>query len=245
MEAVIVVIFWLGQSCFVIQSGDLTILTDPYNPRVGYEVNRVEGVDVVSVSHEHGDHNYVEMAAGIPVILRGLKASGAEFNNIGQRIKHVRIQTVSSYHDDKDGGARGKNAVFMFEIHSTTPPLRIVHMGDFGEKSVGPSRVKAIGLVDVLLIPVGGFYTIGPAEANGILAELKPKIVVPMHWKTDKTPRSPIQDISAFLAGKKHIIREGAVSGNKLVVTASLLKQAQEAGEPLIAQLNYGRPPER
>jgi len=245
MESAIAVIFWLGQACFVIQSGDLTILTDPYNPRVGYEVSKVEGVDVVTVSHEHSDHNYVEMGSGIPVILRGLRGGGAEFNNIDQQIKHIRIQTVPSYHDDKGGEARGKNTVFVFEVHSTTPPLRLVHMGDFGEKSIGPSRLKAIGPVDVLLLPVGGFYTIGAAEANNILTELKPRIVVPMHYKTDKTPRLPIQDASAFLNGKKHVIREGAVSGNKLVVTAGLLKQAQEAGEPLIAQLDYGRPPER
>jgi len=245
MDAAIAVIFWLGQACFVVQSGDLTILTDPYNPKVGYEVGRAPGVDVVTVSHEHGDHNYVEMASGIPVILRGLIANGEQYNKIDQQIKHAHIQTVPSYHDDKDGGARGKNAIFVFEIHSTTPPLRVVHMGDFGEKSVGASRVKAIGPVDVLLLPVGSFYTIGPAEANGILAELKPKIVVPMHYKTDKTPRLPVQDVSAFLAGKKHVIREGAVSGNKLVVTARLLKQAQEAGEPLVVPLGYGQPPER
>jgi len=243
MEPVIAVLFWLGQSCFVIQAGDTTLLTDPFNAQMGYDVSRVEGVDVVTVSHEHGDHNNAAMAAGNPVILRGLANRGAEFSAVDQKVKNVRIFSVNSFHDDRQGAQRGKNAILVFEILSANPPLRIVHMGDFGEKRLDPPRIKAIGPVDVLLLPVGGFYTIGVAEANQLLADLKPKIVVPMHWKTAKTPNLPIQTNASFLEGKKHVLREGPVSGNRLTITASLLKQAQEAGEPLIVPLEFGPPP--
>jgi L-ascorbate metabolism protein UlaG (beta-lactamase superfamily) len=243
MEQALALIFWLGQSCFVIQAGDTTILTDPFNAQVGYEVPRVEGVDVVTISHEHGDHNNAAMAVGSPVVLRGLAGGGAQFNRVDQKIKNVRVFSVNAYHDDESGAKRGKNAIFVFEISPAGPPLRIVHAGDLGQKRLDPAQIKEIGSVDVLLLPVGGYYTIGSAEANQVLADLKPKIVVPMHWKTGKTPKLPIQSDAPFLEGKKHILRDGAVSGNRLVVTASLLKQAQEAGEPLIAPLEFGPAP--
>jgi len=242
MEPALAVIFWLGQACFVIQAGDVTIVTDPFDAKVGYEVPRLEAIDIVTVSHEHFDHNNIAMAAGTPLVLRGLAKRGADFNKVDERAKSVRVYSVNSYHDEAGGTKRGKNAIFVFEILSTSPPLRVVHMGDFGERQLGAERIKAIGPVDVLMLPVGGYFTIGPSEANQVLADLQPKIVVPMHWKTAKTDL-PIQNVAPFLQGKKHVIREGAVSGNRLVVTASLLKQAKEAGEPLIVPLEFGPPP--
>jgi len=243
MERVIVMVFWLGQSCFVIQTDDVTILTDPYNSRMGYEVRQVEGVNLVTVSHEHGDHNNVAMAVGKPLVIRGLTEGGKDFNRLDQKVKNVRVFTVNSYHDQEQGAKRGRNAIFVFEIASDSKPLRVVHMGDFGEKRLGEARIKAIGSSDVLLLPVGGYYTIGPAEANQVLADLRPKIVVPMHYKTAKTQRLPIQDAAAFLQGKKHVIQSGLATGNRLAVTSSLLKQAEEAGEPLIVPLEFGPPP--
>ncbi len=94
-----------------------------------------------------------------------------------------------------------------------------------------------------MLLPVGGFYTIGAAEANDVLADLKPRIVVPMHWKTARTTSLPIQNADEFLKGKKHVLRDGPVSGNRLDVSPALLKRAAEAGEPLIALLDFGLPP--
>ena len=244
MEEAMAVIFWLGQACFVIQTGGLTILADPYNPKMGYEVRSVEGVDVVTVSHEHGDHNCVAMATGKPLVLRGLTAGAADFNPVDQKVKDVHIYSVNSYHDDANGKRRGRNAIFVFEVQSANPPLRIVHMGDIGQKRLTEAQIKAIGPTDVLMLPVGGFYTIDAEGANQVLADLKPKIVIPMHWKTSKTPNLPVQSDEPFLKGKKHVLREGVVAGNKLVVTSSLLKQAAEAGEPLIAPLEFGPPPQ-
>jgi L-ascorbate metabolism protein UlaG (beta-lactamase superfamily) len=240
MEQVMALLFWLGQSCFVIDVADTRILVDPYNPKMGYEVKTVEGVDVVTVSHEHGDHNYVEMAAGKPLVLRGLTKDG--FNAINQKIDGVSIRSVNSYHDASQGKERGRNAIFIYEIAGSQPPLRLVHMGDFGEKRLTAEQLKAIGAVDVLLLPVGGYFTIGPAEADQIIADLKPKIVVPMHWKTAKTAKLPIQDASAFLKGRKNVMKV-AGQRNQLSLTPSLLKKAEQSGEPLIVPLEYGPAP--
>ena len=243
MEQALAMIFWLGQACFVIQTGDVTILTDPYHPKMGYEVQTVKGIDIVTVSHEHSDHAYVAMAAGSPLILRGLSGGGKEFNRIDQTVKGVRFYSVDSYHDPEAGKQRGRNAIFVIEVQSVNPPLRIVHMGDFGENRLGEERIKAIGNVDVLLVPVGGYYTIGPAEADQLVADLKPKVVIPMHWKTARTPRLPIADVSPFLAGKKNVVRDGPVSGNRLALTRSLLERAEKAGGPMIVPLDFGLPP--
>lgn len=242
MEQAMAMIFWLGQACFVIQTGGLTILTDPY-ARLGYEVERVEGVDVVTVSHEHFDHNNVAMAVGRPLVLRGLAARGARFNRVDTKVKDVRIFTVNSYHDEVKGAKRGKNAIFVFEVPFGERTFRLVHMGDFGEAQLGEARVAAIGRPDVLLIPVGGSFTIGPAEADRVIAELRPKIVVPMHYKTAGTPNLPIRPLSDFLKGKKNVVSEGFVSGNRLAIGAALLKKAEAAGGPLIVPLGYGPPP--
>jgi len=243
-ELAVAVIFWLGHSCFVIQTGDVTILTDPFNAKVGYEVPVVEGIDIVTISHEHGDHTNVAMAAEKPLVLRGLAPGGEQFNKVDQQVRNVRIRTVQSYHDEAQGANRGRNAIFVFDILSTTPPVRLVHMGDFGERRLDPERIKAIGPVDVLFVPVGGFYTIGPAEAGQLMTDLQARIVVPMHWKTAKVAASsPIQGIEPFLKGKKNILRDAPVSGNRLVVTGGLLRRSREAGEAVIVPLAFGRPP--
>lgn len=246
MEQVIAMIFWLGQASFVIQTPETTILTDPFNAQLGYEVKKVEGVDIVTVSHEHGDHNNVAMAAGQPTVLRGLESAGGretKFNSFDKKIGDVHVQSVTSYHDEAKGAKRGKNIIFVFEIQSVEPPVRVVHMGDFGEERLSEAQRKAIGRVDVLMLPVGGFYTIDAARANQVLADLKPKICIPMHWKTEKTERLPIKDSAPFLEGKKNILRDGAASGNRLALTRSLLDRAAKAGEPLIVPLEFGPPP--
>jgi len=243
MEPVIAVIFWLGHACFVIQAGGATILVDPYNQQVGYEVPKVESVDVVTISHEHFDHNYVEMAAGKPLVLRGLAGNGARFHAIDQRAAHVRIRNVPSFHDPEQGKARGRNSIFVFEVLSAGSPVSIVHMGDFGEKRLSAEQIRTIGPVDVLLLPVGGHFTIGPAEADQVIADLKPKVVVPMHWKTAKVTL-PIQDADPFVKGKKTAPGQ-YVSGNRLNVTESLLKRVEMAGAPLVAPLAFGPPPKK
>jgi len=173
-----VTITWLGQSTFVMTtSTGLKVLLDPTNPGA-YNPAPVDGVDAITVSHEHGDHNYVQMATGAPLILRGLTQDG--FAKIDQTLKGVRIRTVPAYHDMEKGGQRGRNALFVFEL----PELRIVHLGDLGHK-LDPDQVTAIGTADILMTPVAGGPTLDPKTALEVINHLRAKVIIPMHFSTE------------------------------------------------------------
>lgn len=169
---------WLGHPTFILTtSTGLTALLDPMAAAVGYSLTPVNGVDLVTVSHEHSDHNNVALATGSPTIMRGL--AGNDWAKIDQTIKGVRVRTVATFHDEAQGGQRGKNAIFVFEIDG----MKIAHLGDLGHK-LSDDQVKAIGNVDVVMIPVGGFYTIDGKNAAQVVTQLNPKVVIPMHYKT-------------------------------------------------------------
>lgn len=195
---------YLGQSTFVITSANGTkILIDPVSGSTGFTIV-TQYVDAVTVSHEHGDHSNVAMAAGSPVIIRGLVGTGANqtWATINQTVKDIRLYSISPvvpmYHDNVSGAARGRNTVFIYEVDG----LRIVHMGDLGH-TLSADAIKAIGAVDVLLIPVGGFFTVDAVDATTVIGQLSPKVVVPMHYKTaEHSPTWQGAPVDAFLTGK-------------------------------------------
>src|SRR5512138_1637246 len=165
---------WLGQSTFVLTtSTGLKALLDPVNPGA-FKPAPVDGVDVVTITHEHPDHNYVKLATDSPTIMHGLAA--AEVAKIDETIKGVRIRTVASFHDSQQGAQRGKNAIFVYEM----PGIKLVHLGDLGS-TLDPQQLSAIGPVDVVLVPVGGNFTIDAKTALEVAGQLNPKIIVPMH----------------------------------------------------------------
>ena len=168
---------WLGQATFVMGTGTgLKVLIDPTNPGA-YNPPPVDGVDLITISHEHGDHNYIQMATGSPLIIRGLTKD--DFAKVDQTMKGVHIRTVPAYHDGEKGGQRGRNALFIFEM----PGLKIAHLGDLGHK-LDPEQVSAIGSIDVLMTPVAGGPTVDPRTALEVIDQLKPKVVIPMHYAT-------------------------------------------------------------
>jgi len=172
-----VTLTYLGQATFVMStSTGLKALIDPVAQGM-YKNAPVDGVDVVTVSHEHPDHNYVQLATGSPAVVRGL--ADGEFARIDQTVKGVRIRTVGSMHDAQQGAQRGKNAIFVFEL----PGLKVVHLGDLGHL-LDAQQVSAIGPADVLLIPVSGGPTIDPKTAVEVMGQLSAKVVVPMHYGT-------------------------------------------------------------
>jgi L-ascorbate metabolism protein UlaG (beta-lactamase superfamily) len=178
---------WFGQGCFLIQTSQNTqIITDPM--KMGsYMIPEDIKPDIVTVSHEHFDHNQVDVVSGNPTVLRGLTSGGSDFAAIDQKIKDVRIYTVASYHDKSQGSQRGKNAIFVFEFDG----IKVAHLGDLGD-SIPPASVQKIGPVDVVLIPVGGTYTIFGKEADHVVSQLNPKMMVfPMHFKTDSASFLP------------------------------------------------------
>ncbi len=188
-------ITYLGHATFLVESGSTTILIDPYDEKVGYPIPRVQA-GVVLVTHEHGDHSNVAMAAGKPRVIRGL--ADGKWRTVKETVDGVSISSVPTYHDASQGKERGRNTVFVLDIEG----LRVVHLGDLGHP-LDDAAVKAIGRPDVLMVPVGGHYTIDAAQAHDVVARLHPGIVIPMHYKTEVNAGWPIGTLEAFTGGAK------------------------------------------
>jgi len=183
---------WLGHASFMITSEAGTkIITDPYVTGGGLTYGEIkESADIVTVSHEHGDHSNVSVVQGNPEVVRGtIKIEGIEFKGI------------PTYHDNTGGSQRGKNTVFYFAVDG----VRVCHLGDLGHQ-LNNKQVAELGSVDILLIPVGGNYTINAKVATQICDRLKPKVIIPMHFKNDKCA-FPIAGVDEFLQGKEGVSR--------------------------------------
>ncbi|MEW6202149.1 MAG: MBL fold metallo-hydrolase [bacterium] len=189
-----------GHACFLIESlsSGTTVLIDPYSG-LDYPDFKVEA-DIVLMSHEHFDHNSLDKVKGKPEIIHGLAKEGKDWNKIDRKIRDVKIRAFPSYHDKKKGADRGKNTIFVVNIGG----LSIAHLGDLGHVLEKKDAEKLSG-IDILLVPVGGFYTIEPEEADEIASLLKPHILIPMHYKTKGSARLPIKSLDVFLKGKKNV----------------------------------------
>ena len=185
---------WLGHACFLITARDgLRLITDPYAVGGGINYSPIkEAADVVVVSHDHGDHNNVSAVQGRPEVVKG---SGK------RTVKGVQFTGIATSHDASRGQQRGSNTVFCF----TLDDIRLCHLGDLGHV-LSPGQVAEIGVVDILFIPVGGFFTIDASVARQVCDQLEPKIVIPMHFRTSKCGY-PIASVEDFLKGRKNVSR--------------------------------------
>lgn len=176
---------WLGHACFLITfANGRTLMTDPFDPKVGYPQPDFSA-DIVTVSHQHFDHNAVNSIPGEPNVVQ--QEGRYSFDG-------VTITGIPSFHDSSKGSRRGKNIIFVVDAEG----LRVCHLGDLGHV-LEKEQVEQIGVVDVLLIPVGGYYTIGAGEAFQVVEQLKPNYVVPMHYKTGYID-FPISTAEEFLS---------------------------------------------
>jgi L-ascorbate metabolism protein UlaG (beta-lactamase superfamily) len=189
-----VTVKWLGHSSFLISEDDgLKIVTDPFDDTVGYPMPD-ESADVCMVSHDHFDHNCVSIIKGKPEVVRGTGEKKA---------KGIQFKGVASFHDEKGGSERGENTMWTFELGG----IKFAHAGDLGV-DLDESQTQQIGAVDVLFVPTGGFYTIDAATATKVVERLKPKVVIPMHYKTAFLGDSfPLAGVDEFLKGKERIVR--------------------------------------
>jgi L-ascorbate metabolism protein UlaG (beta-lactamase superfamily) len=185
---------YLGHASFLITSQDgKKIIIDPYTPGRGLSYEPInESADIVTKSHDHLDHNNIKAVSGNPAVL---VKPGA------QTVKGIEIKAVSLFHDESKGSQRGTDLVFCFKIDG----LNVCHLGDLGHQ-LSPEQISAIGPVDILFIPVGGFFTIDAKAASAVASSLNPKLVFPMHYRTAKAdyPISPVDD---FLKDKKNVRR--------------------------------------
>jgi L-ascorbate metabolism protein UlaG (beta-lactamase superfamily) len=173
------IIQYFGHNFFQITTSQGTkIITDPLAP--GRYPTPYVTPHVVTVGREHPNHNYVELAQGHPVILRGLSPHGAEWNSISTQVREVFIFTLPIYQNGVAGALKG--AAFIFDLG----PLCIVHLGDLSHP-LTPEHLHQIQRVDVALIPIDGTYTMGPDIAREVLQQLKPKLAIPMHYRDNLT----------------------------------------------------------
>lgn len=187
---------WNGHASFTITASDgTTILTDPYEPG-GFDGalqygNIPDKADVVTVSHEHADHNHVEGLPGNPKVIR---ESG--------KVKGIEFKGIDTYHDKSKGSERGRNTIFVFKVDGVT----LCHLGDLGHELPG-DVANSIGKVDMLMLPIGGVFTIDPNEAAKVMEKLNPTIIIPMHYKTDKCG-FPLAKIDDFVSGKEDMVKD-------------------------------------
>jgi len=186
---------YFGHSCFLVQAQDGTkIILDPY--RSGAYDGAVkygpvgEAADVVVASHEHDDHGACDTVPGNPRIY-----VHPDHITIG----NVTITGIHVAHDDKGGRERGKNTLIVIDDGD----LRLAHLGDLGH-ILDEAAVEALGRIDVLLVPVGGFFTIDHKQAAQVVEAVNPRVVIPMHYKTDRVD-FPIAKVDLFLATQPRV----------------------------------------
>jgi L-ascorbate metabolism protein UlaG (beta-lactamase superfamily) len=217
---------WYGQSTFALH-GERSVFIDPFGDMgrlaergIAWDYPPIEGAeaDLLLVTHEHGDHNAVEVVGGSPQTIRS--TAGTIESPIGE------VRAIASEHDDAAGTKRGPNTIFRFTLDG----LRLAHFGDFGQAALRPEQQRAIGEIDVLFLPVGGGPTIGGEGAAAIVHALRPRLVIPMHYRTAAIGFLDPPD--EFLA---------AVGGRSKTVDASEVELEPELGtrdEPCILLLS-------
>ena len=170
-------IFWQGQSCFQInttpgKNNQINIVIDPFDESVGFKVPNLQA-DIVLITHNHPDHNNAKAVKGPGGQAPFLISNPGEYE-----IREVYVQGIPAWHDEVLGKERGPVTIYTID----TEDLRVCHLGDLGQKELTDEQLEKIGEVDILMIPVGGVYTITASDAVKIIAQIEPRIVIPMHY---------------------------------------------------------------
>lgn len=212
------IITWYGQACFKIQSGDITVAIDPFAKEIGLTPPRFRS-DIVLVTHGHPDHSNVE----------SLPEGGMRIIDAGEyEISGVSIRGIQTFHDTVKGAERGMNTMYVLDWED----IRILHMGDFGETEVREETLEEIGDIDILMIPVGGTYTIDAKTAARIIRQIEPKKVIPMHYQ--------IPGLKISLNGAEDFIKEMGVEKleglEKLVIKKKDLPEAGGSAELVLLE---------
>jgi L-ascorbate metabolism protein UlaG (beta-lactamase superfamily) len=194
---------WLGQSAFRLATDDATVVVDPMGDvaalaaRGGLKLEYppIEGIraDLVLVTHEHADHNGVDRIEGDPVVVRS--TAGRFDSPAGE------VVAIASEHDDVAGTKRGPNTIFVFELGG----VRVAHFGDFGQRALRDEQAAAIGALDLLLVPIGGGPTLDAEQAAQVVERLRPRWIVPMHYRTHRVDW--LEPPDAFLERMAHVVR--------------------------------------
>lgn len=204
---------WIGHSCFRIVAQDGTvILTDPFDESVPYKFPE-EPADIVTVSHDHFDHNAVSRVRGSPEVVRGVGEHTAQ---------GITFRGIPAYHDQKGGRERGHIVIFRFRADG----IILAHLGDLGH-TLTAEQQRPLGEVEVAFLPVGGYYTIGPREAPEVIRSLPGlRVVIPMHFRTEVISDWPIKPVDDFLAEVDLPVRR--LEGLEVEITREDLPERKE-----------------
>jgi L-ascorbate metabolism protein UlaG (beta-lactamase superfamily) len=209
---------WLGHSCFRLRGKEATLITDPPAPATGYSLARLSA-DIVTVSHQHPGHNYIKGVGGEPRVVDG----PGEYE-----IKGLLISGIRTYHDREGGKVHGRNTAYLI----TMDDVHICHLGDLGAP-LDDQAQEALSGADVLLVPVGGGNALSAEGAAEVVAQLEPRLVVPMHYATPayKPTDKPLDPVEKFL---REMGVEAADPLPKVTITPASLP-----AETQVVLLNY------
>src|SRR3989344_584299 len=164
-------ISWYGQSCFRLEGKDVSVLIDPFSKDLGLKTPRLND-NIFLLTHEHFDHNNLEGVSPEAFVIRG----PGEYETKG-----IFVHGISSFHDNMEGKERGLNTIYVVNFED----MSICHLGDLGKTKLTEEQVEAIGNIDILMLPVGGNYTVDGQQAAEIVSQIEPKVIIPMHYKID------------------------------------------------------------
>lgn len=209
-------ITFLGHASFRLRGKSASLVTDPYDSEmVGFKYPRTEA-DIVTISHDHADHNKPQQVKGVNKIVSG----PGEYE-----IKGVSIIGMPSFHDNKKGALRGKNTIYVIEMDN----LRVAHLGDLGH-TLKDDFFSSLGDIDILMIPIGGEYTIGTTDAVQVAHSIEPEIILPMHYQMKglkKDTFAKLSGVDSFLKEMGFVVergpkltvkKEGLIGEQKIVV---------------------------
>jgi len=201
-------IIFHGQSFFEVQikaegkESDVIIAVDPFDESIGLKVPKVKA-SVLLITHNHKDHSNKKTIISDDLFV--IETPGE------YEVKGVYVKGIEAFHDQTEGKERGSVVVYKIEAEG----ISLCHLGDLGQKELTPEQVEAIGEVDVLLVPVGGNYTIAAKEAAGIAAQIEPRIIIPMHYKLPNL-KVDLDGVDKFL---KQMGQESQTPEKKLKLT--------------------------
>jgi L-ascorbate metabolism protein UlaG (beta-lactamase superfamily) len=181
------IITWLGHSCFKLQdkigADGVTLITDPYSKETGLKLPSLEA-DLVTISHDHDDHNNVSAVKGNPRVIN----CAGEYD-----VKGIFVEGIDSFHDEANGEKRGGNIIYRIEIDD----ISIAHLGDLAHTLDNTELEKLVG-TDILLIPVGGHYTLDAKKAVEVISQIEPRMVIPMHYRHPEV-KIELDDLEKFI----------------------------------------------
>lgn len=190
-------IVYLGHSSFHIKGKGVSVITDPFDDSIGIKFPKVSA-DLVTVSHDHGDHSNTKAVSDVHKV----------FDAPGEyEAKEVSVVGFPTFHDDKKGSLRGKNTMYLIEMER----IRLVHLGDLGH-TLNEKQVDALGEVDVLFVPVGGEYTLGPEKAVEVVRAIEPLYTIPMHYKDEGLNK----DTFGMLKGVDEFVSQAGMQPDKM-----------------------------